>query len=391
MKRSARFTPEDKIHIGLLLAIGALAGALILGRAPGDPRRVPTAAAVAGSVDTPLEPTRAELDACIEQLKVWVERSHDRAGTALELSLGLQGLGLRGLGQGGSDRDAPPARAMAKMLAEGNAAASLAMLLEAGVSLDRELPLETGGVSVRQLVEAELQKSREVQPARHEPDAWQLDLLSFATLGGLTQYRERLAQLTQRSLSHLDRQYRDANARQGAGKLEALDLKQLAEVWEQRGGPNGPATDELHISAAVFRAVAVLAEPELEQRARRHLSTLLFSYQTDRALHHHLLTTSADPGRAIAVRLAALESLGRLEQALYSAHLAFRREARPDPAPRTASVMRQAAHDLIDHWQHLRQTALFEPQHGEVAGGRSELMRAAVHALRGLRTARIAV
>jgi hypothetical protein len=279
---------------------------------------------------------------------------------------------------------------MVKMLADGDTAASLAMLLEAGVSLDRELPLEMGVVSVRQLVEAELQKRLELPPSTHELDAWQLDLLSFATLGGLSQYRERLAQLTQRSLTRLERQYRDANARQGDGKLEAQDLKQMAEIWEQTSGLGGPPADELHISASVFRAVAVLAEPELELQARRHLSTLLFRYQTDRALHHHLLTASADPGRAITVRLSALESLGRLEQALYSAHLAFRRAAQPDPAPRTASVMRQAAHDLIDHWQHLRQTALFEA-HGDTMGGRSVLMRAAVHALRGLRTARIAV
>jgi hypothetical protein len=389
MNRSARFTPEDKIHVGLVLAIGALAGVLFLGRAPADLRQVPTAP-IPDLANAPREPTRAELDACIEQLKGWVERWHDRAGTALELSLGLQGLGLRGLGEGGPEPDAPPTRAMVKLLADGDTTASLVMLLEAGVSLDREIPLQMGVVSVKQLVQTELQKSHELPPSTAGLDAWQLDLLSFATLGGLTQYRERLAQLTQRSLTRLERQYRDANARQGAGKLEALDLKQMAEVWEQRSGPGGPRADELHTSAAVFRAVAVLAEPELELQARRHLSTLLFRYQTDRALYHHLLTASADPSRATAVRLSALESLGRLEQALYSAHLAFRRAARPDPAPRTASVMRQAAHDLIDHWQHLRQTALFEA-HGDTTARRSVLMRAAVHALRGLRTARVAV
>ena len=378
--------------MGLLLAIGVLAGVLILRGSPTDGR--PKPAPMPAWADTPREPTRAELDASIEQLKGWVERGHDRAGSALDLSLGLQGLGLRGLGPGGQEPNAPPAPGMLKILAEGKAAASLAMLLEAGVSFDRELPLEAGVVSMRQLVEAELQKSHEVSPPAREPDAWQLDLLSFATLGGLTQYRERLAQLTQRSLTHLDRQYRDANARQGTGKLDALELRQLAEAWErQRNG--GPAADqlhdELHISAAVFRAVAVLAEPELELQARRHLNTLLFRYETDRALYQHLLTASTEPGQTIAVRLSAFESLGRLEQALYNAHLAFRREARPDPAPRTASVMRQAAYDLIDHWQHLRQTELFEAQHRDTPGGHSVLLRAAVHALRGLRTARIAV
>ena len=55
-------------------------------------------------------------------------------------------------------------------------------------------------------------------------------------------------------------------------------------------------------------------------------------------------------------------------------------------APRTTLVMRLAAHDLIEHLRGLDASA-FEDQAPET---RAALLRAAVHALRGLRTARAA-
>jgi hypothetical protein len=145
----------------------------------------------------------------------------------------------------------------------------------------------------------------------------------------------------------------------------------------------------LHWSAAVFRATAVLADSELEPQARRHLNTLLLAYPNERALYRHLLGTARHAAERTRIELDAVEHLGRLEEALYSAHLSFRRSSQRAPAATTAEVMRLAARDLIDQLQQLTPDDSEDaPSHDTEA--RQARLRAAVQALRGLRTARVA-
>ncbi len=401
-------TAEDKINRYLVLGLAVLAGGVFLGRAPSSssPQH-----AVVGSRSGPEESSvaisRAELDAVIAELKAWVESSGRGARTPLEEGLGLSALGVGELERNPPARDltrlyakldalphapvARPAAALAPapqaLLTEADPAASLAIFLESGVALDRRLALPSGEVSVKQLLASAL---GEPGIRRAEPDPWVLDLLCFAILGGLTEYREALARVTQSALRRLDREQRGGSARRGSGELGADGLEQMAAQWRRRGSTGERRGSDLHLSAAAFRAVAVLAEPQLEVQAAGQLNALLFRYRLERALYRELLTTSSAPGEQVQIRLAALENLGRLEQALYAAHLSFRRLDRPDPAPRTAAVMRQAALDLVEHWRELRRASVYDGRAGsDVARG--DLLRAAVHALRGLRTARVAV
>jgi hypothetical protein len=270
---------------------------------------------------------------------------------------------------------------MGGRVAEDEPVAVLAMLLEAGVGLDAEVELPTGVLVVKQLVEKTLAEAA-VMP---EPSGWELELLSLATLAGLRQYRERLAYLTQATLTRLDRLHRNAAARAGSGEIAPTTLHAMAEDWRSLTPPRTRAGDDLHSSVAIFRAVAVLAEPDLEIQALRHLNALSFRYQTDRALYQYLLTTSSEPAERIRIRVEALENFGRLGQAFYGAHLAFRRTQRPDT--RAATIMRQAAHDVIDQYRALAQANALEV----VEASEGSLLRSVVHALRGLRTARVAM
>src|SRR6185503_12505555 len=161
-------------------------------------------------------------------------------------------------------------------------------------------------------------------------------------------------------------------------------LARRAELAREQGG----AVD-LHWSAAAFRATAVLREADLEAQARRHLNALLSRYHSDRTLLLYLEARAADAGERRSVQLAALEHLGRFEEALYNAHLTFRSDPHAAPSPATAQVMRFAARDLIERLQQL-DAKEFELQGRGAEQTPGALLRAAVHALRGLRTARVA-
>jgi hypothetical protein len=146
---------------------------------------------------------------------------------------------------------------------------------------------------------------------------------------------------------------------------------------------------DLHWSVAVFRGVAVLNEAPLAAAARQHQRALLGRYRRDRALYRYLIATAQDERERVRVQLGALENLGRLEEALYGAQLTLQGGPDRTPGSETARVMRMAARELVEHWHSLEasslasRTRLPEPE-------RVALVRAAVHALRGLRTARIA-
>lgn len=392
----------------LLLALGASAGALLFLRGP-SPERADSGAVAVRSDTAPEEVTRPALEAAIQELLGWVERRSPEPRTPFEANQRLLALGRAALPSGESAPRSPawanlealagsqrPAAQMAALTTEpsgsearaGDALATLAILLETGIPLDEELRLASGTTRVRQLLELALPSLAE---RRASPDPWALDLLSFAVLGGIPARRPELARLTLSSLARLDRQQQPLTELQGDGMAAGGALERLtSELAERLSTGTGHGSD-LQLSAAVFRAVAVLGEPELEQRALRHLNALLFRYELERDVYQRLLARTPEPAQRVALHVEAIENLGRLEQALYGAHLAFRRGDRPGPAPRTATSMRRAASDLIEHLSALRRASAFDASEDTRARvDRDELARAATQALRGLRAARIA-
>jgi hypothetical protein len=392
----------------LLLALGASAGALMFLREP-SPERL-----ASGDVDdrpatAPAEVTRAALEAAIQDLAGWIERGPREPRTPFEANLRLLALGRAALPSGESASRSlawanlealagskgpvaqaasltePSARAEAR---DGDALATLAILLETGIPLDEELRFAAGATSVRRLLELALPS---VAERRASPDPWSLDLLSFAVLGGTPGRRSELGRLTLSSLVRLDRQQQPLSVLQGAGAAAGGALERLTTELGRRIAAGERRSSDLQLSAAVFRAVAVLGEPELEQRALRHVNALLFRYQLERDIYQQLLARTPDPTQRMAVHVDAIESLGRLEQALYGAHVTFRRGDRTGPAPRTASSMRRAASDLIEHLSALRRGSAFDAREVSRDGLRQDaLLRAATQALRGLRAARVA-
>jgi hypothetical protein len=267
------------------------------------------------------------------------------------------------------------------------------ILLESGVPLAQDIALapaeKAPGLKLSELVQRTLEGQAVGSEEGAEADPWQLDLLSLGVLGGLEQYRERLAHATQRALRRLDRAQRSQSVQPGSGALDAQQLALLAQAWRAPRGSEPPGALDLHCSAAVFRATAVLRDDDLDTQARRLLNTLLSRYRNDRALYRYLETTARNERERRDARVEALENLGRFEEALYNAHLSFRKDASSPPAPYTAQVMRLAARDLIDRLQNL-DSRDFQPAPSDAPERRRELLRAAVHALRGLRTARVA-
>src|SRR5690606_21299926 len=131
----------------------------------------------------------------------------------------------------------------------------------------------------------------------------------------------------------------------------------------RRGGGDPDAwARELALVAAVFRAVAVLGEPELEQRALRYLNGLWLRHEHESELRELSIEHAPTPAGRRALQVAALEALGRLEQALYGAHVAFRREERP--APRAASQVRRVAAELLVQLDAAKLGGAFAPDTG---------------------------
>jgi hypothetical protein len=363
---------EDKIHCVLVLVLGISVVALRLGEPPAAPAQPEKPVPSAALLSPALEVRRSELDAPIQRLAAWVGEARTRAASPEETLLGWQALGRSG-------KPTEDARQLAPVFRT-EPAAALSVLLEAGLPIDTAVSFDGAPAPLGEWVARELDKP---SPKAGVPDPWQLDLLSFAMLAGITRYRTRLEHLTQASLTHLDRQMRASPARQGR-ELTAADIDGLARVWRLPGSRQERATD-LHLSQVVFRAVAVLQDPDLDTQARRHLNALLFRFRVDRALTAHLLA-NADAKTAASVRLSAVEELGRLEQALYNAHLAFRGSGTAAPPQRVGVAMRQIARELIDHVAALQLEGATPAQ----GAAQAELLQAAVQALRGLRTARAA-
>jgi hypothetical protein len=400
---------EDRLHRALALLLGALAGGVLLLREPvppGEPARG-EASSHTRSLDAP---SRAALEAAIAELGRWCEARAPR--TALDANQRLLALGRSALeaapGREGaaalvwknletlSKPSAPEARPASLPAAgadgdngDAGGAATLAILLETGLPLDAELPLPSGTASPRQLLALALASP---PGSRRDPaDPWRLDLLSFAVLAGMAERRAELERETLASLARLERDQRSLTALMGNGQPPAGAREALAKELRQRRADGAGWARELGLAAAVFRAVAVLAQPELERRALRHLAALSFRLELEGDLQQQALARAQTAPERIALRLEGIEALGRLEQTFYGAHLALRREASPGPSPRTASRMLRAAGELLEQLEALKRDGAFAAP-GEARPGleAERLERAAAQALRGLRVARIA-
>ncbi len=400
-------TAEDKIHVALLAAIATASASLFAVERPlSTPPPVEARARVAAP---PGDVRREELDAAISLLRDWIQDRYSRSDDPRELGLAVCALGRAALGPEPQQRLGRLIRAWPRELTTraaslvpvsgaplaapgpesplGEAApmAVLATLLEAGLPLEQRVPLEAGETTLGALVRAALEASPELSS---NDVAGRLDLTAFAALAGMRDESAKLGQLTYESLKRLELGYREWNTARVDGGLDAASVDELGKSFRE-GGELEPGAAELHASAAVFRAVAVLAERDLDEPARRHLGALSYRYRIERALYGHLLA-EADGAKARArVHLTAVERLGRLEQALYQAHLLYRTEHQPQPTAELARLMRQVARDLLDHLAQARGSVLSDTPAN--AAQREPALRAAVHALRGLRTARIAL
>lgn len=391
-------TAEDKIHAALLASLIA-ATALVFTRPTPESSPAMGAKSATDRSSGTATLSRAELELAITPLHSFVRTALERAATPLELGLALHGLGgaaieadsgraLRRLSSSWTGASEPPPEAAPE--------AVLGTLMEAGVPLHRELGMmsQQGDPAARPTSLGELVArfvdSAESREAAWHDSPWRLDLLAFATLADLTRDRERLAKAAHGLLRQLELLYRDLGASRGSAELEKATLARAAETWD--AGELEPSVAALHASAAVFRAVAVLDAPDLAQRARRHLGALTLRYQVEREIYPQLLARAARDSERERIHLVALERLGRLAEALYHAHLGMS-EPRSTPSPALARLMRQVARDLLNHWSSLRESDCFSVSSGgsDDRAHRVTALRAAVHALRGLRSARVAV
>jgi hypothetical protein len=390
---------EDRLHRYLALALGAGAGALLLARGPVAVSEGPESAPSARS--EPAEANRADLDRAIAALAERLARVPGTPPTALEANLRLLALGPAALAPGdlsAEDRAAPPSAIRTNLEAiaatataqpaslpdapEGDAEreadplATLVVLLEAGTPLERRLPLASGSVSVGRLLElavpGAITRSDSLDP-------WPLDLLAFAVLAGAQDKRDELARRAQASLRRLDREQRTLPAIEPGRAFTARAPSPSARSFER----------DLQLSSAVFRAIAVLADPGLENQALRQLNSLLRRYPDEREGYAERLAQASGAVERAQIHLEAVETLGRLEQALFGAHVALRRQDRLGPPPRAAKSMRRAAYDLIQHLEALRESGMFELSSARDAAA-IERLRALAHGLRGLRAARVA-
>jgi hypothetical protein len=383
-------TPEQKthdVHRYLALGLGALAGLVFVLRGPSVDRDAsePPAAVLRA------EPTRAELDAAIARLGAWVERSSRAPRTPLETNRRLMALG-RGALQADSAaiatslerlllsraESAAPTAALAGISpassavpssapdarGDASAAATLAILLEAGTPLAHELRLSSGSVRLLELLERALP---EVLARPHDLDPWAIDLLSFAVLAGKTEPREALGSRVHASLLSLERAHRAP----ATGHGEHDDLA---------------AVPALALAASVFRAIAVLSDDDLRERGLRCSNALIQRQAAERERWREQLERARGEQERLAIHSRAIETLGQLEQTLFGAHLAFRRGERAELPGRLATTIRRAAGDLLEHLSALERAGTFANE-----AARPDDMRAAARALRGLRAARIAL
>jgi hypothetical protein len=213
-----------------------------------------------------------------------------------------------------------------------------------------------------------------------------VQLLALAVASGMTQYEDELALQSELALGRLEREYRAFDARYAETTIDPARVRELARARLNGSEPERSAAPQL--SAAVFLASGVSPRASFDGRVRRHLQALLIQNDLERAVYDVLLKESHGAATR-EQRVRAFEHFGRFAQALFMAHVAWRQTPDDPFPPALAPVMRRTAKDLLVLLEQLDALGTFEvpPAPRE----RAALLNAAVHALRGLRTARAAV
>jgi hypothetical protein len=390
---------EDRTHRYVLVLACAAAAAVLL--RPIDPsERLPGTSGLgqasrAGS--PPPDVALDELQAAIGRLERWVTASYEQAQNPFERVLGVQGLGrskanLEHQALVACLRDWSPARAADHAAPpRPSALAAAAILLEAGVAPTERLTTGDGELRLQELVQQALDGQRDAPASDDASLAWQVQLLALALANGMTQYEDELAQKSELALGRLEREYRAFDVRQADSTLDPARVRELARARRDDPSAERERESALQLSAAVFFASGVSPHAALEGRVRRHLQALLLRHDLERAVYDVLMKESHGD-QTEALRLHAFEQFGRLAQALFMAHVAWRQTPdEPFPAGLTP-VMRQTARDLLVLFDQLERLGAFErPRDATHADEHAALVNAAVHALRGLRTARAAV
>jgi hypothetical protein len=378
---------EDRSPSLVLLLCCAGAAAVLL--RPVDPsERLPGAsgleqAGVAGALAPEL--SLDELQTAIARLERWVTGAYAGAATPLERVLGVQGLGrnkanLQHQSLVSCLRDwSPESGARAP-----DALTAAAILLEAGVTPAERLTLAGGERRLQELVQQALDGARVAPPTDDARLAWQVQLLALAVASGLTQYEDELALRSEHALGILEREHRAFDARFAETALDAARIRQLAHARASDADAERGAA--LQLSAAVFLASGVSQHPVLESRVRRHLQALLLRHERERAIDEVRLQESRGAATT-STRVVAFEQFGRLAQALFMAHVAWRQTPDSPFPPALTPVMRRTARDLLTLLDQLERLDVYSKPYD---GKQPALLQATVHALRGLRTARAA-
>jgi hypothetical protein len=380
----------DRTHALVLLACCAGAAAVLL-RPIDQSERLPSTSGLARAsvAGTPApELSLGELQIAIARLERWVTAAYAGGATPLERVLGVQGLGrnkanLEHQSLVACLRDWSPESAAGQAP---DALAASAILLEAGVAPAERLTLAGGERRLQELVQQALDSARSTPPDEDAELGWQVQLLALAVASGLTQYEDELAQRSEHALGRLEREYRAFDARFAETALDPVRVRELARERERDPGADAERAAALQLSAAVFLASGVSPEAGLEARVRRHLSAVLVRHERERAIDDVLLHESRGAATT-ARRVIAFEQFGRLAQALFMAHVAWRETPDAPFPPALTPVMRQTARDLMALLDQLERLGVYDTPYD---GKRPELLQATVHALRGLRTARAA-
>lgn len=338
---------------------------------------------------------RKDVERAARSLQMWVDGAYRRAKTPAVRLLGLEGLGKRQATRNNTpvapllrswSKGAPHAPLGPGAAPELHPEHAVTLLLEGGWKLSDPLATVEGPVPLSAIVEAVWGVS---QPSDDMALGRRLDFAALAAVSGFELERSALEKLTSRGVAILERGYRELSRSRGRGEIEPSEVKRLAKLKRNGKGLFGLPAEGLELTEAVFRSVMYLRTPEIREQGRRVLAGLTYRHRVDRAL---LAAALSEPKAELrALRVAALELDGRTLQALYSAHIALRARGQRGLPAGIVRVMRETAYDLLMSLQALqREGELRSTLERDAAFGRSEEaeLRAAVHALRGLRVAR---